>query len=141
MFAVVICPGCHRPRGIKLSSQHSTCPRCGRNIEVRKARVNFQSPDAREIKAYINGMNDFIEPASESSEDVDPWTALREEITREKDPEERLNVMASGLTDLLGSFTVEDLELLAPGKGESLLMRMVEHAVVLEIAPGVYQVL
>lgn len=140
MFAVVVCPGCRKPRGIKLSSQKSTCPRCGRVIEVRKALIHFQSPDVREIKAFINAMSDFSPPVKEE-ECRDPWIAMQDRIKSERDPEERLFVIASGLSEILGTFTVEDVERVVPGKGEAYLRLMVDHVIVLETSPGRYQVL
>lgn len=140
MFAVVVCPGCHKPRGIKLSSQKSTCPRCGRSVEVRKALIHFQSPDVREIKAFINSMSGFCPPVKEE-ECLDPWIALRDRVKSERDPEERLFVIASGLSEILGTFTVEDVERVVPGKGEAYLRLMVENTLVLEASPGRYHVL
>ncbi|MFA7341929.1 MAG: hypothetical protein WCY65_02005 [Candidatus Methanomethylophilaceae archaeon] len=140
MFAVVVCPGCRKPRGIKLSSQKSACPRCGRVIEVRKALIHFQSPDVREIKAFINALSDFSPPVKEE-ESRDPWVALQDKIKAERDPEERLCVIASGLSEILGTFTVIDVERVVPGKGEAYLRLMVENALVLEASPDRYHVL
>lgn len=139
MFAVVVCPGCRKPRGIKLSSQKSTCPRCGRSIEVRKALVHFKSPDAREIKEFIGTMSGYSPPVEKDSED--PWSNLRDKAVAERDPEERLSIIASGLSRMLGTFDSEDIERLIPDKGESYLRLMVDHALVLETSPGRYQVL
>jgi hypothetical protein len=139
MFAVVVCPGCRKPRGIKLSSQKSTCPRCGRSIEVRKALIHFQSPDVREIKAFINAMSDFSPPVKE--ENLDPWSVLRVRVKAERDPEERLHVIAYGLRGIKGTFTVDDIDILVPGKGADYLRLMIDHALVFEASPGHYQVL
>lgn len=139
MYAVVICPGCRQPRGVKLSSKRSRCPRCGREVEVRKALIHFRSSDQREIRAAINAMTGFVPEAPEPPSD--PRDALRRRVREVKDPESRLNVLAAGLEDVLGQFTLADLEELFPEEGERYLKLLIQHALVMEPSSGVYQVL
>lgn len=140
MFGVVICPGCRWPRAINLSSNRSTCPRCGKTVDVRKAQIQFQSSDPREVRIFITKMNDapdiFQEPDSN-----DPCIELLKNIQTEKDPVEKLRLIAVALCHDTGTFTLSDLEKFAPGKSEQNLHRMMECFLVLEKRPGVYQVI
>jgi len=140
MFGVVICPGCRWPRAINLSAKRTSCPRCGKTTEVRKAQIQFQSSDSREVRLFITKMNDVPNLVNEI-DSIDPYSDLLKRIHDEKDPVEKLRLMAVASCHESDTFTLSDLEKLAPGKSELHLRRMVECALILEKSPGLYQVI
>lgn len=140
MFGVVICPGCQQPRAINLSAKRTLCPRCGKTVEVRKALIHFQSSDSQEVRQFIVKMNDTSNLTTEPAL-IDPYTVLLKDIRKEKDPVEKMRMMAVALCYDTGTFTLTDLEKLVPGKSEHYLQRMTEFALIVEKKPGVYQVI
>jgi len=48
MFGVVVCPRCHRAKGVELSKKTTTCP-CGFEMRVVPARVRVRVATEREL--------------------------------------------------------------------------------------------
>ena len=53
MFGVIVCPKCQHPRGIRLSSRKTKCPRCGAVNDVATMRIYFISDSEKEVGEAI----------------------------------------------------------------------------------------
>lgn len=49
MLGVIICPRCTLVQGADLSVARTTCPRCQKRIEVRRAKIYFSTDSPKEL--------------------------------------------------------------------------------------------
>ncbi len=150
MFAVVQCTECRKPRIVDLSTKMSTCPACGNTDGVDNLRVLARTRSqerAREelvrltsgtLVAGFDGNLESPRP-KHAKRSTDPWSTLERDYETAKGMENKMRVMAEGLTKLLGEFTEEDVLRLDPDKGARLLAKMLEDCLVHETSYGRYK--
>ena len=145
MFGVIICPKCHRARGISLSSKKVKCPHCGRAIDVSMARVYHRTEDREELVLAVQKMTERL---AASIEDY-PAERKRRATIRPKEGKSRaseqdLRALADKLTGEKGEFTLEDVmaETGASAERASLLLsKMRSAALVFEPSPDRFKAL
>jgi uncharacterized Zn finger protein len=60
MFGVIICPKCHRARGVSLSTSKAKCPRCGHNIDVSMAKIYHRTDSHEELVLAVQRMTESL---------------------------------------------------------------------------------
>ena len=140
MFGIVGCSECRRKRIIDLSTDHTKCPYCGKSAKTENLAVYFQSYDQNEVRARFDRMTGFIEPEKEKGEDKDPMSTLAYKVEHTSDVNQKMELIAEELTRIKGTFTVEDVEELVPGKGEQYVKLMLTTCTAYEVGYGKYKV-
>lgn len=59
-YGVVVCPHCHWPKGLALSTRTSRCPRCNRSLEVGRLKVFARVADARSLPEAVGRVADTM---------------------------------------------------------------------------------
>jgi hypothetical protein len=139
MLGVIVCPRCTLVQGADLTTARTTCPRCGKRIEVRKAKVYFSTDSPRELAEGVRQVGqrliydverpgDAPEPPAESRSPrsdraLRPLAlqllAEREEVSRED------------IRLVLGEVSEEDLE--------QILSQLLGSGLMYEVSPGRYR--
>ena len=140
MFAIVGCSECRRKRIIDLSTDRTKCPYCGQSAKTENLAVYFQSHDQNEVRARFDRMTGFVEPEKEKGEDKDPMSTLAYKVEHTSDVNQKMELIAEELTRIKGTFTVEDVEELVPGKGEQYVKLMLTTCTAYEVGYGKYKV-
>ena len=140
MFAIIGCSECRRKRIIDLSSDVTKCPYCGKTARTKDAAIYYQSFDQDEVRAAFDRLTGFVEPAKEKGEDRDPMSTLAYKVEHTSDVHQKMELIAEELTRIKGTFTVEDVEELVPGKGEQYVKLMLTTCTAYEVGYGKYKV-
>ena len=140
MFAIIGCSECRRKRIIDLSAEFTTCPYCGQRVKTDRMAVIFQSSDQAEVRAAFDHLTGFTAPDKEEKEDTDPLSTLAYKVEHTSDINRKMELIATELTRIKGTFTLEDVEELGPGKGEQYLKMMLTTCTAYEVGYGKYKV-
>ena len=141
MYGIVQCFSCSRPRIIEHKGKTSECPYCGNKDPVKDMKVHFRSDDQAEIRAAFNRFTGFegsIEKKRARS-DTDPYSSLVYRYEHCSSLDEKMEVLSKGLTELYGTFTLEDVEKLEPKNAEKMLKAMLDGCIVYETKYGHYK--
>lgn len=140
MFAIIACSGCLRKRIIDLYDDTTTCPYCGQKAITKKVAIIYQNEDqsiVRSALAASEGVFDIERRKVDGN--IDPMSTLEYKVENTTDVYEKMQVIAEGLTRIKGSFTVEDVDALVPGKGEKYVKAMLTECMIHEIKYGLYK--
>lgn len=135
MFAIVACPGCHNRRMIDLASYSTACPFCGKRFDTSRLDVKFKHEDQSIVRDVLQG----DESVPRRGDGSDPVKKLAYLVSHSNDIRTKLEMIAEGLDDMLGEFTVDDVERLAPGKGEAYVETMLDNCLIYEAKLGRYR--
>ncbi|NLN71317.1 MAG: hypothetical protein GX137_00785 [Thermoplasmatales archaeon] len=138
MYALITCRECRMNRIIDLSSEASACPYCGAGIKNDTAAVKFQSTSQEEVRRALMSLSDTM-PKKKSKKDCDPLSTLAYKFDHCSDPEVKLTMLAEELTEILGSFSADDVEEIAPGRSREIISILSAECVITEIRPGRYR--
>ena len=140
MYAIIGCSECRRKRIISLSDEYTTCPYCGKKARTDDMAVIFQSKDQAEVRAAFDSLTGFVKPEKKNGEDKDPLSTLAYKVEHTTDIDKKMELIAVELTRIKGTFTLEDVEELVPGKGEQYLKKMLVSCTAYEVGYGKYKV-
>ncbi len=144
MFGVIVCSRCGKVKGVDLSSKRTTCPGCGRSIDVSRARVYYSTDDQTELAEAVRLMARDVAPELVTRQEEE-WTAETEEKAKgvRKLDEPGLMVAIDQLGGKREGFTVDDLvthlgmddrEML-----RRLLSKLLSEGLVYEPEPGIFR--
>ncbi len=139
-YAVISCGKCKRERIIDRSSSSSKCPYCGAGADHKKVSIIFEdrSQDrAREALAHLHSFD--LPEKKKSGVDHDPLSTLIYRYEKCTDLQKRMGLVSKGLTDIFGTFTLEDIEKIDEKNAEKLLKAMLELCYVYEVEHGRYR--
>ena len=140
MFAIIGCSGCGRKRIIDLDDDKTACPYCGKKVPTKNTAIIFKSDDQSEVRAAFDSVTGFVPPKKEKGEDKDPLSTLAYKVEHTSDINEKMLLIANELTRIKGTFTLEDVEELVPGKGEKYVKMMLTTCTAYEVGYGRYRV-
>ncbi len=138
MYALIACSGCRMNRIIDLTAETSACPYCGTGIKNETAAVKFQSEDQEEVRQALLSLSGPV-PEKKVRKDFDPISTLAYRFDHCADPEVKLMMLAEELTKILGSFSAEDIEEIAPGKSKEIIRILSAECIISETEPGRYR--
>lgn len=141
MYGIVHCFSCSRPRIADLDSRDSACPWCGNRDPVKDMKVYFRSDDQSEVREVFGKMTGFDGPTERrrARTETDPYSSLVYRYEHCTSLEEKMDVLSEGLTELYGTFTLEDVEKLEPRNAEKILKAMLDRCIVYETKYGRYR--
>lgn len=146
-YGVLVCPKCGMAKGVETKKKTTTC-QCGREIVVRKQKLRFLTDSPLELAGSVAKANAAIRggeqmPSERKSRKKDPYSVLSERATATKDRTERFRIVAKGLTDLKGEFSVEDMNrvasLLGRESGEEIVRLLQESNMIYEVQDGKFR--
>ncbi|MCL2147758.1 MAG: hypothetical protein FWH47_00220 [Methanomassiliicoccaceae archaeon] len=138
-YAIVACGRCGRHRMIDRSSPTSACPFCSRTEANKGLRAIFEDADQNAVREALRSMHPVEAPEKRrQGADPDPLSTLMYRYESCVDLQERMALLARGLTDIYGTFTLEDVERIDERNAEKLLRAMLETCLVHEVRHGLY---
>ena len=139
MFAIITC-SCGKKRIIDLSDKVTKCPWCGKEKKTADAAIVYKSYDQKEVRERFDAITGFIPQEKKMDENIDPMSTLTYKVEHTSDINRKMELIAEELTRIKGSFTLEDVEELVPGKGEQYLKLMLTTCTAYEVGYGKYKV-
>lgn len=146
-YGVIVCPKCGMARGVESVKKTTTC-QCGKEIHLDRVKIMFLTDSPLELADSVAAANASLRggermPSEKRSRRRDPVADLVDRAKPVKDPLERLQIVARGLTEMRSEFGTEDLKkvasLLGKGSPEDMLAMMKEHNLVYETSAGMYR--
>ena len=140
MFAIIACSGCLRKRIIDLYDDTTTCPYCGQRAVTKKVAIIYQNEDQSIVRnALAASEGTFNIERRKADGETDPMSTLEYKVENATDVYDKMQIIAEGLTRIKGSFTVDDVDALVPGKGEKFVKAMLTECMIHEIKYGIYK--
>ncbi len=139
MFAIITC-SCGKKRIIDLSDKVTKCPWCGKEKKTTDAAIVYKSYDQKEVRERFDAITGFIPQEKKMDENIDPMSTLAYKVEHTSDINRKMELIAEELTRIKGTFTLEDVEELVPGKGEQYLKLMLTTCTAYEVGYGKYKV-
>lgn len=143
MYGLVLCGVCRRPRIADKSKSESTCPYCGATEKTKNLVLYFESPDQDAVREALSQATGFVPPdgarRKRRIEEADPYSTMVYRYEHCSDLDEKMEILAEGLTEMKGEFTLEDVESVAGKRAEKMLAAMLDRCMVTEVRPGVYR--
>ena len=139
MFAIISC-SCGKKRIIDLSDKVTKCPWCGAQKRTEDASIIYKSYDQAEVRDRYDRLTGFVAPEKKIDENIDPMSTLAYKVEHTSDINRKMELIAEELTRIKGTFTLEDVEELVPGKGEQYLKLMLTTCTAYEVGYGKYKV-
>ena len=140
MFGIIGCSECGRKRIIDLSTESTKCPYCGNSVKTKLAAVIYKNSDQEIVRAAFDSYTGFVMPDKVKGEDKDPMSTLAYKVEHISNVNDKMTLIAEELTRIKGTFTLEDVEELVPGKGEQYLKLMLTTCTAYEVGYGKYKV-
>lgn len=152
MFGVVVCPRCHRAKGVDLKQKTTTCS-CGFEIRVVPERIRGRAGTARELAPLVGRHNAEIAGGLDAYERAlapkkrarvrDVHARVIASVVRRGDRVTRIRAAAIALSNELELFTLEDWRKVLSGLGiseaEAALDALIRSNAVFEPKPGYYR--
>ena len=139
MFAIITC-SCGKKRIIDLSDKVTKCPWCGKEKKTADAAIVYKSYDQKEVRERFDAITGFVPQEKKMDENIDPMSTLAYKVEHTSDINRKMELIAEELTRIKGTFTLEDVEELVPGKGEQYLKLMLTTCTAYEVGYGKYKV-
>ena len=124
MFGIILCAGCRRPRIADLSDKTSVCPYCGDAAEHRACVIHYESEDQTECRNALAQFTGFVPDHKKKEEtrkniaEKDPFSTLIYRYEHGSSVQDKMEILAKGLTAIFGTFTLSDVEKVDPKNGE-----------------------
>jgi len=138
-YAIITCSNCKQRRIIDRSAISSKCPRCGTQAEHKGLRVIFENKDQNAVREVLTRMSGTHVPEKKSKgPDSDPLSTLIYKYENCSGLEEKMALLSKGLTDIYGTFSIEDIKKIDEKNAVKLLNAMLEQCYIHEIKYGRY---
>ncbi len=151
MYGIIVCPRCHKVKGVDLSVERSKCTKCGFSIDVQKAKVYYETERREELPEAVRQKEKEIVTRFENGELVRTFDVdVEEEIKERKNTppptttEEGLRLLIERISGERGEFSLHHLkEELGVGEEEAkeILERMLRSGLIYEPREGNYRVI
>ncbi len=147
MYGIVICSMCGRARVIDLSSKSSSCPYCGNTEKTDKMVVVYRHRDQDNVRQALGQAAGFEKPDPKEEkakkrriEKADPYSTMIYKYEHATDLDEKMEILAKGLTKSKGTFTIEDVqEIVGEKNAEKYVAAMMDRCYIAEVRPGRYK--
>jgi len=164
-FGVIQCSNCKTARGIELNSKTAQCPRCGKKLNVKKAKILSTAATEKELVSEVARFNVAISKGEEiyardvetsdiqgkgnvSGQEKDVYDTIASKLLNTKGRDERLRAVALELGSRLGEFTEDDYAnvLMKMGFKEDddfglYIKKLKESDIIFEPKSGIYRCL
>lgn len=142
-YGLATCNLCGRARVVDLSGRESDCPYCGYKCKNIDLKIHFQSDDQNEVRAALHRGTGFEKPDDtekrERIRNADPHSTLMHRYEHCSDLEEKMIVLAEGLTEIHGTFTMDHVREFAGARAEKMVAAMLDRCIISEVRHGQYR--
>ena len=143
MYGLALCGICRRPRVADKSFATSTCPYCNASEKTKDLVFYFESPDQDVVRQALSqatgvGPPDMVQKRKRI-EEADPYSTMGFQYEHCSDLDEKLTILAEGLTKINGSFTLDDIREIVGDKAERYVSAMLDRCIAAEVRIGVYK--
>jgi len=143
MYGLVQCGVCHRPRIADLSKGESTCPYCNCVQENGKLRCFYRSEDQNAVREALSQATGFVPQDTarkkERIAEADPYSTMVFRYEHCSDLDEKMQILAEGLTSIKGTFTLDDVREVAGDRAEKMVSAMLDRCIISEVRIGRYR--
>ncbi len=143
MYGLVRCGVCHRPRVVDRSSDESKCPYCDCVQRTKDLFCYYESEDQGAVREALAQATGFVPPdmvrKRQRIADADPYSTMVYRYEHCSDLEERMVILAEGLTAIKGTFTLDDVREVAGDRAEKMVSAMLDRCIISEVRIGVYR--
>lgn len=137
------CDSCGRARIVDLTKATSTCPYCSASYDNSRITTYFASDDQSAVREALSQATGFVPPDAvrrkERIAEADPYSTLVYRYEHCSDLETKMAILAEGLTEIKGTFTMEDVRDIAGSKAERMVSAMLDRCLISEVRIGVYK--
>ncbi len=137
------CDACGRPRVVDLTKATSTCPYCNAAYDNSRIPIYYASNDQNAVREALGNAMGFVPPDMVKKkariEEADPYSTLVYRYEHCSDLETKMTILAEGLTEIQGTFTLEDVREIAGNKAEKMVSAMLDRCLISEVRVGVYK--
>lgn len=147
VYGLSICSACGKARVVDKSSKSSSCPYCGNSEKTDKMAFFFECRDQETARRALGQAAGFEAPDPKEErakkrklEKADPYSTMIYKFEHTSDLEDKLVILAKGLTKSKGTFTLEDVaEIVGDKNAEKYISAMMDRCYVAEVRPGQYR--
>ena len=144
MYGLALCGVCRKPRVVDKSKATSSCPYCGANEKTKNLIFYFEHPDQDVVREALSQATGFTAPDDSGKkrkiEEADPYSTMIYRYEHCSDLDEKLTVIAEGLTGIKGTFTLEDVrEIVGDKYAEKYVSAMLNRCIAAEVRIGEYK--
>jgi len=144
MYALALCGVCRRARVIDKSTKQSTCPYCNSTEKTSGMTVYFESNDQSECRDALAQIEGFEAPDDRTKkkriENADPYSTMIYKYEHASDLDEKMLILAKGLTGIKGTFTLDDIrEIVGDKHAEQYISAMLDRCYISEVKIGHYK--
>jgi len=137
------CDSCGRPRVVDLTKATSTCPYCNAAYDNSRIPIYFTSDNQNTVREALSQATGFVPPDAvkkkEKIAEADPYSTLVYRYEHCSDLETKMVLLAEGLTEIKGTFTLDDVRDIAGSKAEKMVSAMLDRCLISEVRIGVYK--
>lgn len=152
MYGVVVCPRCHRAKGVDLKQKTTTCS-CGFVIRVMPSRIRGRAATARELAPLVGQVSAELAGGTRTVQKLlvprkkprarDVHARVVAAVPAHGDRSSKVRAAAAELTNELELFTRDDWARVLDGLGiseaDGALDALLRANVVFEPKPGFYR--
>ena len=144
MYGLALCGVCRRPRVVDKSKATTTCPYCNTTEKTKNLICYYESPNQDDVRTALSQATGFEayedKEKTKRIEEADPYSTLIFRYEHCSDLDEKLIVLAEGLTAIKGTFTLEDVrEIVGEKHAEKYVSAMLDRCIAAEVRIGEYK--
>ena len=141
MFGVIICPHCTLVQGADLRMARITCPRCGKKVDVKRAKVYFSTDSPQELAEGVRQVGARLVYDIETPGAARPILPTpRIGIPADEQSMRALVLeLSTGGRDFTRDAVREALRTADEGALDKLIDRMLRSGIIYESVPGRYR--
>lgn len=146
MYGLLQCRTCKRPRIIDLSQKSSACPYCNSQEKTKDARIVYRTADQESAREALTMATGFVPPKMSKEkkqkeiEAADPYSTMVYRFEHASDLDEKMIILAEGLTECKGTFTLDDVrEVVGVKNAEKYVSAMLDRCYISEVRIGQYK--
>lgn len=143
MYGLCQCSLCRRPRIVDESQETSVCPHCNYVEKTKNVTFFYESRNQDDVRLALSQATGFVAPdTSEKKKKIaesDPYSTMIYRYEHAPDLDEKMEILANGLTSIYGSFTLEDIEKIVGKRAEKMVSAMLDRCIISEFKIGRYR--
>ncbi len=142
MYRLTQCWVCRRPRIVDKSKSKSECPYCGYVQKTRDLAYYFESTDQDAVREALVQTTGYIPPDAKKRRriaEAEPYSTMVYRYEHCSNLEEKMVILAEGLTAIKGTFTLDDVREVAGDRAEKMVAAMLDRCIIFEVRIGVYR--
>jgi len=144
MYGLFICSLCGRARIVDKDSKSSSCPYCGTSAKTKDMTFIYECRDQEKAREALGQAAGFEKPDEKAQkrriEKADPYSTMIYKFEHTSDLDEKMLIIAKGLTKIKGTFTLDDVsDIVGEKNAERYVSAMLDRCYISEVRIGHYR--